>query len=333
MILGDKIQQLRKNKGWSQEELAEKCGVSRQSVSKWEGSLSIPDLGKILLLSQLFDVTTDYLLKDELETPDVPVCTGTVSETEIEKTVRRSVSLDEANTFMSLTEKAAPVIATGVTLCILSPICLLMLAIGAEEGRMPVSENMAGTFGIVVLLVLIAVAVTLFIITGNKMEYYEFFEKEEFELEYGVAGIVAEKKRQFEGKFTRSIIIGVVLCILAVIPLIVAGGLEADDFTCVGTVCLLLILVAVAVNVFIRVGMVRDSYDKLLQQGEYTIENKRSNKLVSKVASIYWLLIVAVYVGYSLYTNRWHDSWVIWPVAGIVFGAIAVICRMIQEKR
>ena len=67
MILADKIIRLRKKNGWSQEELAEKMAVSRQAVSKWEGAQTIPDLEKILLLSNLFGVTTDYLLKDEME--------------------------------------------------------------------------------------------------------------------------------------------------------------------------------------------------------------------------------------------------------------------------
>ena len=67
MILAEKIMELRKKNGWSQEELAEKIHVSRQSVSKWESSASIPDLSKILLLSQVFGVSTDYLLRDDIE--------------------------------------------------------------------------------------------------------------------------------------------------------------------------------------------------------------------------------------------------------------------------
>lgn len=66
MDLADKIIALRKKKGWSQEELAEKTGVSRQAVSKWEGAQSVPDLSKILLLSEIFEVSTDYLLKDDM---------------------------------------------------------------------------------------------------------------------------------------------------------------------------------------------------------------------------------------------------------------------------
>ena len=67
MILAEKIILLRKKNEWSQEELAEQLGISRQSVSKWESGASIPDLDKIIRMSELFDVSTDYLLKDSLE--------------------------------------------------------------------------------------------------------------------------------------------------------------------------------------------------------------------------------------------------------------------------
>ena len=63
MDIADKIQGLRKAKGVSQEELAEKTGVSRQAVSKWESGQSVPDLEKIVMLSEYFGVTTDYILK------------------------------------------------------------------------------------------------------------------------------------------------------------------------------------------------------------------------------------------------------------------------------
>ena len=66
MIFADKLITLRKKAGWSQEELAEKLNVTRQSVSKWEGAQSVPDMDKVVQMSRLFGVTTDFLLKDEL---------------------------------------------------------------------------------------------------------------------------------------------------------------------------------------------------------------------------------------------------------------------------
>lgn len=63
MNIADRIQQLRKSRGMSQEQLADSIGVSRQAVSKWESAQSLPDLEKIVLLSDYFETTTDFLLK------------------------------------------------------------------------------------------------------------------------------------------------------------------------------------------------------------------------------------------------------------------------------
>lgn len=65
MSISAKIQQLRKSSGLSQEQFAEKIGVSRQAVSKWENGTGSPDIGKLALISELFQVSTDYLIKGE----------------------------------------------------------------------------------------------------------------------------------------------------------------------------------------------------------------------------------------------------------------------------
>ena len=67
MIFADKIIQLRKQRGWSQEELAERMHVTRQSVSKWESMQSVPDIERVVQLSELFGVSLDYLLKDDVK--------------------------------------------------------------------------------------------------------------------------------------------------------------------------------------------------------------------------------------------------------------------------
>ena len=69
MILAENIMEERKKNGWSQEELAEKLSVSRQAVSKWESAQSIPDLQRVIQLSEIFGVSTDYLLKDDAAEP------------------------------------------------------------------------------------------------------------------------------------------------------------------------------------------------------------------------------------------------------------------------
>lgn len=72
MDLADRIQQLRKKNDLSQEQLADKLGISRQSISKWESKQSMPEIDRIVQLSEIFGVTTDYLLKD-LDCSENPV--------------------------------------------------------------------------------------------------------------------------------------------------------------------------------------------------------------------------------------------------------------------
>ena len=193
MILGEKIVQLRKQRGWSQEELASQLGISRQAVSKWESAASIPDLDKIISMSRLFEVSIDYLLKEEM-TEDAPPIVREKEETDS----LRSVSLEEATGFLDLTRKAAAKIAFGVACCILSPICLLLLGGLSEYGRTPrISEDMAGSLGTTVLLIMVAVGAAILVSNGIRLDKYGYMEKEPFILMYGVAGIVEKHKEKF----------------------------------------------------------------------------------------------------------------------------------------
>ena len=130
MILADKITEERKKNGWSQEELADKLGVSRQAVSKWESAGAVPDLQRIIQLSELFSVSTDYLLKDEMEVETSSDMMKGINE---DMTLRK-VSMEEANEFLDMKRKGAPSIANAVSVCIISPALLIFLSGMAESG-------------------------------------------------------------------------------------------------------------------------------------------------------------------------------------------------------
>lgn len=105
MILADKIMNERKRNGWSQEELADKLGVSRQSVSKWESAQSVPDLNRIIKLAEIFGVTTDYLLKEELENSFEQQVVK--EDVEIDEEVYH-ISMEEASEFISIQKRMLP---------------------------------------------------------------------------------------------------------------------------------------------------------------------------------------------------------------------------------
>ena len=123
MILADKIINERKKNGWSQEELAEMLSVSRQSVSKWEGAQAVPDLNKIIKMAEIFGVSTDYLLKDEIEESN-----NTSSYNEASDENIRKVSLEDAQRFIKTVKKNTPSAVIATMLFVLCPVTLIILA-------------------------------------------------------------------------------------------------------------------------------------------------------------------------------------------------------------
>ncbi len=330
MILADKIINERKKNGWSQEDLAELLDVSRQSVSKWEGAQSVPDLSKILKMAEIFHVTTDYLLKDELE-PDNGDTSYYYEKTDAASEKRR-VSLDEAHEFISLRKQVLPIVGIGAFLCVTCPIVLILLSGLSSAGILGISENVAATIGLAVLFLQIAIAVFLFIKYAGRLRKYEFMEKEAFETEYGVDGMCRERLSQGEARNARALIAGVILCILSAVPIVLTSTMGAPSYVVTAMVCLLLLLVGFAVYLFVSVCAVYASYKVLLQQEDYTPVAKKRNKKLDGISGIYWMFVTFVFLAVSFFTGRWDRTWIIWAVSGVLFALIRVIAETFMKN-
>ncbi len=323
MILADKIIRLRKMNGWSQEELAERMHVSRQAVSKWEAAQTTPDLEKILMLSKLFGVSTDYLLKDELEQEEF-------TDDTMEPVTRR-LTMKEANTYLEHRKWASVRIALATMLCILSPVCLILMGGASEAAALPFNENFAGFCGLAVLFVMIAIAVALFLLVGAKHSPYAFLENEEFELAYGVSGMVREKQQAFRDTYTKCNILGVCLCILAPI-VVILGFFTVNDLVTAGFVAAMLLLISIAVGLFIWVGVQWASMERLLREGEFAPKKHPESALEKTATTVFWLLITAGYLVWSFAADSWGISWIIWPIGGILFAAFREILHYFEGK-
>ncbi len=323
MILADKLVHLRKKSGMSQEELAEKMNVSRQAVSKWEGALSVPDLDRILQLSEIFGVTTDYLLKDEIESEEF---TDSDSESSV-----RTVTMEQANEYLGLRKAASVRIALATFLCILSPIPLIVLGGASELPDVGISEDFAGVLGLVIMLILVAAAVGIFIHTDSRSAGFEFLGKEPFKTEYGVSGMVSERRKAYHGTYVKCNIVGTCICVLSPIPLF-ASALSGSDFMSVLMLAVTMIAAGIGAIFFIIAGVRAGSMDKLLKCGEFTEQNKKRSRVKRAVSSIYWSAAVAVYLLWLFLGDHGdHDnsySWVVFPVAGVLFPAVLGICRL-----
>ena len=324
MILADKIIRLRKKNGWSQEELADKMNVSRQAVSKWEAAQTTPDLEKILQLGNLFGVTTDYLLKDELV--DEEFVEG-VDETPI-----RKISLAEANDYLEQRKNASVQIAIATLLCIISPILLFLLLAFSECTSIPITENLAVGIGMVALFSLVTIAVVIYIRVGFKNAPYEFLEKEPFETEYGVTGLAREKQKTYRNTYIKYNIFGTCACILSPVPLICAA-LSGKGLLVMIMLCVTLLTVAIGVMFFIVAGVRWASMQKLLKEGEFSEKGKQKNKIIEAIGTVYWLLATAIYLGWSFLTSDWHITWVIWPIAGVLFAVVELVCNLMIDKQ
>ena len=329
MILADKIIENRKKNGWSQEELADKLGVSRQSVSKWESAQAIPDMKKILQLSEVFGVSTDYLMKDEIE--EKPAAELAPVDNGLEETVR-NVSMEEAVSFLKYNETASRWISTGVMICILSPVLLILLGGLAEAGFIPMEERIAELGGTAILLIMIAAAVGMFIREGMRGKKYEYLEKVDIETEYGVNGMVKERRDAYAETHSRRLIIGVMLCIISAVPLLGAEAVHYSnntDLFPILCVALLLVMCAVGVKLIVLTCTRQGGYDRLLEEGDYS----RLNKKAGRYDGVYWAIATAVYLGWSFATSRWEFTWIVWPVAGVLFAAYREIMKAIVRSR
>ena len=78
---------------------------------------------------------------------------------------------------------------------------------------------------------------------------------------------------------------------------------------------------------------INSSYDVLLQEGDYTVKKKKEAPVVGAVMLVYWLIFVAIYLGWSFPTGKWDISWVVWPIAGVLSPIVALITRMFVNKK
>lgn len=243
----------------------------------------------------------------------------------------RQVSDLEADEYLFTVKQASSQLAAGVFLCICSPVLLILLA-GIREFLFRISEGIVVGFGVTVLLCMVACAVALFITAGMKVEAYEYLKKECFMLdpvyEQSVRNIW---EMQRKSKVTFKITAGVVLCILSVVPVIVCAVIitesSKNEFPILVSVAFLLVLVGIAVSMFITGGMEEEAYKIILQEKEFSVRKKSGKKVEDLIAAIYWPFVVIAYLVWSFMSGAWGITWIIWPVAGILYD---VVCKAID---
>ena len=220
-------------------------------------------------------------------------------------------------------------------MCILSPVILILAGGLAEAEKISMNETVAEMAGTMILLVIIAAAVGIFLMTGMHGKQYEYLENIDIDTAYGVSGMAKERRTQYAEKHSRLLIVGIMLCIIAAIPMLILSmsnySNNTDVLPIIG-VDAMIITIAMGVKMIVLTCIRHDGYDKLLEEGDYT----RLNKKAGKYDGIYWGIALAVYLGWSFITNRWESTWIVWPIAGVLFMVyreiVKAIVRAVNKK-
>ncbi len=213
---------------------------------------------------------------------------------------------------------------------------LILLASAQEEGLLALSDEQAVALGLLPLFLLIGGAVALFVTSGLAGKKFEYLTSECFETEYGVSGFAREQRDRENGSFAVRLTVGIVLCVLSVVPIFVAmllpGAENAGDFRYVVAVAALLCLVACGVWLIVQAAIVRGGYNVLMEEGEYSRANKEEAKRSRTISTVYWSLAVAGYLTYSFITMDWQRSWIVWPVAGVLYGLVMAVAAALHKR-
>lgn len=255
-----------------------------------------------------------------------------VNHQNVERDTSRYVDREEAEAFIEMSRRTSIWVSFGVMLCILSPCVLIYIGTLQDYSKNGISDGQVVLFGLIPLLLLVAIAVVMFCWNGMKMEKYEYMKKENFQMDAAFKEVLKQRQEQEKPKATLKLIIGILLCIFSVMPLLVVGAMFDDDLYAAYALIFLLVMVSVSIWFFIAGGSTVNSLKILLQEEEFSKEGKKSQKLMDVIGGIYWPVATVIYLGWSFWTMDWGFTWIVWPIAGILYGVIASICNIVQKS-
>ena len=310
MKLGQKIAELRKKSGLSQEALAEKMNVSRQAVSKWESNQSIPDIEKIVDLSELFGVTTDYLLKNGTPSFELP---GKSSEEKIEKALP-AITDQEIDQYLEVAKKAAHFESLSIALFFLAiaSFCLFSTLVF-------ISHNIFGTVAYIAPIIIIAIALGYFIHAKLMMHEFKSITQNKFALTSTQNDLIDSSAHEFRNKNNRRIVIGVVLCILAIIPLILIWTLHLLPDWAWAVLAITFVLLGIASYQFTFYFLRQLAFKTISGRRKHLPKEEKS--LLINGSVIFWIVLFLVYY---LIRHYVPDPSIADHVSGLIFNLALV---------
>ena len=238
----------------------------------------------------------------------------------VEREPRRMLSLDEVKEYLQFCVARSAGVALSVALFILSvtgPI--LFSSLHLPEG-----------IGVVLMFVLIIMGVCFLVLLGIRGKRWDYLRKELCSVDYATANYVRQEKQRYQRSFILQLILGIILCAVCWFPFMLLGQVGAAG-ELVATLQLF-VMVAAGVFLIIHSSMINGSYDVILKlndadtvSGSYRkgAVPEYASPVAERVMSVYWVTVRDVYLIISFITFSWATTWVIWPVAGILYAILS----------
>lgn len=329
-MFAQKLITLRKEKGWSQEELAQKLNVSRQSVSKWESMASMPDIDKIIILSDIFDVSTDYLLKN-IENNSFKKSEYNV----IQQPDTIEIPLEQAIHYIFNTQKSFKKISLSVLLFILSIAQINFLYLIAQKFYM--FYYLLSNISTIIFIVFAIYTIFVFIRENiNLKKYNQILKQNPFYLLPETLEKIEEQKYYYQNEYNKNRSIGIVFCILSIIPFLSLNFLYylfRNDIIFEITVVLFFVFIAIGIYLILESSLILKSYNKILNM-QHTVNNHKTSeqKNIEKLGFlkninsigffyIYFSVVISIYLIISFY----NEAWLLIPISVILFPSIIIL--------
>lgn len=259
---------------------------------------------------------------------------GNIDEVLEEMGIQKEATLDELDDVMIVEEEDAFEYieakrrgGTGIGLGVLSILVglggfLMIMGLGG-------STNTAIGLGLIFFLICTALGVGLFILHGMRLSEYCEFSESFYVLIPEVRQKIEEMQKDYKRSHALSLVLGVVICVLSCLPIFISLFLGSNEFFLIIAAGMTLVFVGIGVFFFIFTGNVWGAYENLLTHGqtfadiqEAREEARRKTKVLHFMESIYWPVILILFLGWSFLFESWAYSWLIWIVAGVVYSGV-----------
>ncbi|WPJ90549.1 helix-turn-helix transcriptional regulator [Facklamia hominis] len=344
-MLAEKIYQLRKAKNWSQEDLAAKIGVSRQSVSKWERGEALPDLERMISLSDIFGVSIDDLIrsnkitedeKEDLQSQAKTTTPQTDQETPL--TSPNEIDLASAQAYLQVKQVTSQSNAAACFLIIIGSGSFFALQMMADE--LPTAFWLQ-IIAWVILLASMAIASASFMQNQQLSEKYRWIETQPHQLGFQVQEILERDQRANREIWQKQTITGTSLCILSALPLVITSSILDDDLPIAISLLATIALISAGVYQLMRSADLKKGYQILLQGpqastrwGQSSDDDPEFKKdpIWTHVQNSYWGLVLVSYLTISFVFRAWAWSWILFVIAPFLFDLVQLLYRHYRKK-